>query len=771
MPIHILRTILNECLGEQNIKFNFLINCYKFSQSDVEHICGINDNVITNFIITLRPDTICRQEVINYLNYIDIYSNFEIYIKCILPNMSCWEFNKINDIHTPVIRKLFVEKEIDIGTCSENDLFKLINENTYFSNIYDEVKEYPNDYSLLFYALLLCYGGINTYQIDTIKKLLKNSYYEDIHKEVLNDDIIIWKLQNKFRIVSGWREYLFYRHNIKNLKYQIENFFCFLYKKIYNQTIKKSSYIVIEYADLECLTVSNYFLWLNPKFTEYYNELLRYSMRLLKHDKRYFENAYCLYLNEFADFLINNDFFYSIELCQISIFVFELTQKLDLLLTNLERIKEYLNEQVDSHIMDSNYVILLVENIIEFLSVAICYGDKWCDITIVGEALVICEFLLSKKVCVEKINVLLGTLKSKNCSRNLSKETINELLVNNCCLMLYDKINEEENVSMEIDVLIMIATLEEEEAILKNDYWEKHETESKYVYFTKTENGVKFALTRGISMGETDASIMAQFFIGEFKPKAIAMAGFCAGAKGKVNLGDVVIPYKVYDYEGGKQTGENIVLPEINSFTINDKWKQAVERFGDEWRKKLNVKVPKDFESQCNKLLILLYNNGGRLDISKINKEADFPNWTYVIKHLKEIKHIYYSNNTQVCISKIGRNRVNNFLIEYPDGIKVPSPKTTLGVLATGKNVQQWDGIFEFLQNKHDRKTNVLDMEGYAIGKLASFNEIPYIIAKGVGDFARNGKAFDNRFIEYACHASCRFIIEFFTQYKTMCNI
>lgn len=53
-------------------------------------------------------------------------------------------------------------------------------------------------------------------------------------------------------------------------------------------------------------------------------------------------------------------------------------------------------------------------------------------------------------------------------------------------------------------------------------------------------------------------------------------------------------------------------------------------------------------------------------------------------------------------------------------------------------------------------------MEATGIGKVSEFKEIPFIIAKGIGDYARDGKSFDNRFIEYACHSSCRFIIEFF---------
>ena len=52
-------------------------------------------------------------------------------------------------------------------------------------------------------------------------------------------------------------------------------------------------------------------------------------------------------------------------------------------------------------------------------------------------------------------------------------------------------------------------------------------------------------------------------------------------------------------------------------------------------------------------------------------------------------------------------------------------------------------------------------MEGHAMGKIAEFNKCPFVIAKGVGDFAQNGKSFDNRFIDYAVYSSYRFLVEF----------
>lgn len=121
--------------------------------------------------------------------------------------------------------------------------------------------------------------------------------------------------------------------------------------------------------------------------------------------------------------------------------------------------------------------------------------------------------------------------------------------------------------------------------------------------------------------------------------------------------------------------------------------------------------------------------------------------------------------NEKLAISKSGKKFINDYGILYPRGFQSKMPKTIVGIMATGGRVQQWDGIFDELA-KQDRNVCALEMEASGIGKISEFLEIPFIVAKGIGDFAREGKEFDNRFIEYACHASCRFVIEFFLSEK-----
>ena len=81
------------------------------------------------------------------------------------------------------------------------------------------------------------------------------------------------------------------------------------------------------------------------------------------------------------------------------------------------------------------------------------------------------------------------------------------------------------------------------------------------------------------------------------------MVGFAAGRMGKVTLGDVIVPYRVFVYDNGKQVGKNKVLPEIEDYKIKDRWKQIVERFGEKWRESIKVEEPVAFDNQMIDLL------------------------------------------------------------------------------------------------------------------------------------------------------------------------
>lgn len=312
-----------------------------------------------------------------------------------------------------------------------------------------------------------------------------------------------------------------------------------------------------------------------------------------------------------------------------------------------------------------------------------------------------------------------------------------------------------------IDVLILIATDEEEKAILSKDNWKMTTTKNGYTYFIRTE-GMTFAMARAVDMRETEVSVAGQYFIDELNPRYLSMVGFCAGQAGKTTLGDIIVPHKVYRYGMGKKVSADTKFPEIDSFKINPIWKQKVERFGEKWRENGRVEKPVDYDYQRYIFMKALSNTNEEITPAELWSYEEMPNIPKIVQEFIDKKFIIMKSG-KIILTDLGKSEIENELLEkYWGGYEESMPTTKVGVLATGDDVQQWSEIFDELSKNCDRKTIALDMEAHAIGSMSSFNDIPCIIAKGVGDFAQNNKAFDNRFIVYACHMACRFIIEFF---------
>ena len=312
-----------------------------------------------------------------------------------------------------------------------------------------------------------------------------------------------------------------------------------------------------------------------------------------------------------------------------------------------------------------------------------------------------------------------------------------------------------------VDILIMIATPEEEQAIVSKGDWERKQEISLHEYYMCKKKGVTFALSRGYGMGESNAAIMAQNMITFLQPRVIAMAGFCAGNSGKVRLGDVIIANKVYNYDVGKQISEKEGLPEISNYSLRGDWLQFIERMNHEWLDIISEQAPVDFDWQCMELLSSLRKTDA-LPVESINFDM-YPNWTNVVEKLEELGYILINaDDTSISLTPDGKNFIGKHLVKNPKNI-AQKPKVHIGPIATGTKVQVWSDIFKWLEARHDRKTCALDMESHVVGQLGEYNKIPFIVVKGVGDFANDGKPFANRFIEFTSFASCKFIMNLFT--------
>src|SRR5690349_14037454 len=113
-----------------------------------------------------------------------------------------------------------------------------------------------------------------------------------------------------------------------------------------------------------------------------------------------------------------------------------------------------------------------------------------------------------------------------------------------------------------VDVLILTALQDELEAVLAlgeagRAGWQEQRDSAGFRYFVRgfpsaPSEVLKVAAAWSGEMGARAAAMRAQQLLNEIDPACLAMCGICAGHRGKVALGDVIIAEQLYGYDEGK---------------------------------------------------------------------------------------------------------------------------------------------------------------------------------------------------------------------------
>lgn len=114
-----------------------------------------------------------------------------------------------------------------------------------------------------------------------------------------------------------------------------------------------------------------------------------------------------------------------------------------------------------------------------------------------------------------------------------------------------------------VEVLWLCALKEEYDQVLNAGglRWQQRTTADGWIC-SETEldtvNGSRLALrlTWAGWMGREQAQSVASRFINFWQPRAIVMSGVCAGRRGKVSLGDVILADRLWSYDAGKHVAE-----------------------------------------------------------------------------------------------------------------------------------------------------------------------------------------------------------------------
>jgi nucleoside phosphorylase len=178
-----------------------------------------------------------------------------------------------------------------------------------------------------------------------------------------------------------------------------------------------------------------------------------------------------------------------------------------------------------------------------------------------------------------------------------------------------------------LDVLIVTAVRDEYEAVLMVDTgampasaWQRKDgpagREISFRAFRSAKGiPVRFAVTYATSMGQVATTDVALSIVGAYRVRCLAMCGVCAGRWGKVNLGDVIVADRLYEYDTGKlvveydETGNKheCFNGDLTTYNLDASWKQKAEGWSPDSSSLWISERPFNYDNQAVWLLDRLF--------------------------------------------------------------------------------------------------------------------------------------------------------------------
>ncbi|WP_049949577.1 pentapeptide repeat-containing protein [Sorangium cellulosum] len=330
-----------------------------------------------------------------------------------------------------------------------------------------------------------------------------------------------------------------------------------------------------------------------------------------------------------------------------------------------------------------------------------------------------------------------------------------------------------------VDALVVTALQDELEAVLSlgeagRDGWREARDPAGFPYYVRelpNDRGKPLRVAAAWSgrMGESAAAARAQGLIDELDPGCLAMCGICAGRRGEVSLGDVIVADRVYSYDEGKRVaapgggGDGAFFHDIETYNLERTWNMDAALFAREFERQtpLAAARPPSRASQAWWLRHALYASqaeGGPPPVARPERAERCPGWTDRIGEL-EAAGVLRIGDGGLELTEAGMAQVRRERLVYPDGPPEARPFCVhIGPIATGKAVQEDAGLFERLKSI-GRKVLGVEMEAAAIGYVAERLGRRSIIAKAVSDHGDRDK--DDGFRAFACRASAEFLFAF----------
>jgi nucleoside phosphorylase len=316
------------------------------------------------------------------------------------------------------------------------------------------------------------------------------------------------------------------------------------------------------------------------------------------------------------------------------------------------------------------------------------------------------------------------------------------------------------------DVLILCALRDEYLALLSvktgvtDQGWQERKTSSGWQiaearFLSESGSPIQVIASFCAFMGKEQASATLAHLWSEVPARCIAMSGICAGRRGKVALGDVLIADRLYSYDAGKLT----VIEGVSTFQGDPiqvgpgpHWVQRMQIVAaiapGSWiteRPELTLEAQEDW--------VLLCGSEGMHPQAHPDFLLKCPDWMLVLERLRKRGLL----DDKGLITPSGKDRAGELHLQFNGRPRLPpSFQVHVAPIATGSAVIEDDKVFSRL-GASMRKVLGLDMEASALGAAGEFIRVPVIVAKGVSDFGDPDK--DDRYRIFAARASAEYLI------------
>lgn len=264
-------------------------------------------------------------------------------------------------------------------------------------------------------------------------------------------------------------------------------------------------------------------------------------------------------------------------------------------------------------------------------------------------------------------------------------------------------------------------------------------------------------------MGRENAQSSADLLVSELQPRVLAMSGICAGRRGDVALGDVIVADRLWSIDAGKREviqleGKTVETfkADLLQYQLRAPWKQRADRLAGAldpaslpW---VASRPEPSLERQGDWILGVLL-AGGEPDQHPAKRDA-CPSWEAALKRLWKLEMV---QDDSLELTEKGRKRARRNRSLHPDGLP-PEPgfRVHVAPIGTGAAVEVDEGLFPRLSSSM-RKILGVEMEASGLGALGRIREIDVVVAKAVSDFADHDK--DDRYRAFAARASAEVLL------------